>query len=103
MYLGVHKATGVKVAIKVVDKAGVKQKPEMLKNEVEILSKVEHPNVIALFDIFDTPEKLYLVMELCVTPPFGSAPLTASFLLALLSNLLLRCLVSPAASCLSAL
>lgn len=64
VYLGVHKTTGVKVAIKVVDKAGVKQKPEMLKNEVEILSKVEHPNVIALFDIFDTPEKLYLVMEL---------------------------------------
>jgi len=31
---------------------------------VEILLKIEHPNIIKLLDLFDTPEKLYLVMEL---------------------------------------
>ena len=65
--LGVHKATGVKVAVKVVEKAGVQNKPEMLKNEVEILSKVDHPNIISLYDIFDTKERLYLVMELYIS------------------------------------
>jgi len=62
--LGIHKATGVKVAVKVVEKSGVQNKPEMLKNEVEILSKVDHPNIISLYDIFDTKDRLYLVMEL---------------------------------------
>lgn len=66
--MGAHKASGQKVAIKVVNKAAVKQKPEMLRNEVEILSKVDHPNIIALYDIFETPEFLYLVMELYVFP-----------------------------------
>ena len=34
--------------------------------EVDILKKVNHPNIIALKELFDTPEKLYLVMELYV-------------------------------------
>jgi len=62
--LAVHKPSGIKVAVKIVEKAGVQQKPEMLKNEVEILSKVDHPNIITLYDIFETKERLYLVMEL---------------------------------------
>jgi len=32
--------------------------------EVDILKKVNHPNIIALKELFDTPDKLYLVMEL---------------------------------------
>ena len=35
--LAVHKATGLKVAVKVVEKSIVQNKPEMLKNEVDIL------------------------------------------------------------------
>jgi len=56
--------SGNHVAIKIVDKSHVKHKPEMLRNEVEILLKIEHPNIIKLLDLFDTQEKLYLVMEL---------------------------------------
>mmetsp|Transcript_7128 Transcript_7128/g.7821 ORF Transcript_7128/g.7821 Transcript_7128/m.7821 type:complete len:359 (+) Transcript_7128:45-1121(+) len=62
--LGKHKKSGKQFAIKIVDKTLVKNKPEMLKNEVEILLKVDHPNIIRLFDLFDNAKNLFLVMEL---------------------------------------
>jgi len=62
--IGIAKHSGEKVAVKIVNKKQVKHKPEMLTNEVEILLKIDHPNVIKLLDLFDTPETLYLVMEL---------------------------------------
>jgi calcium/calmodulin-dependent protein kinase I len=64
VFLGIHKETNIRVAIKVISKATTKNKPEMLKNEVEILKKMENPYIIKLYDIFDTPNSLYLVMEL---------------------------------------
>lgn len=62
--VGISKETGEKLAIKIVNKSAVKSKPEMLGNEVDILLRVEHPNVIALKDLFDTPERLMLCMEM---------------------------------------
>jgi calcium/calmodulin-dependent protein kinase I len=35
-----------------------------LQLEVEILSHLDHPNVVKLFEIFDEGDVLYLVMEL---------------------------------------
>lgn len=62
--LGICKENGESVAIKIVDKSCVKKKPEMLTNEIEILKRVDHPNIIKLKDLFETPTTLYLVMEL---------------------------------------
>jgi serine/threonine protein kinase len=62
VFLGVHRKTGEKYAIKVIDKANVDV--SRLESEVAILKKVQHPNIIALKEFFDTPKKLYLVMEL---------------------------------------
>lgn len=65
MYLGIHKQTGSKHAIKVINKKDLgKDYEKNLKMEVDILKRVNHPNIIALKELFDTPEKLYLVMEL---------------------------------------
>jgi len=64
VYLGEHKGTHTRVAIKKIVKLGAKNKPEMLKNEVDILKKMEHPYIIKLYDIFETETELYLVMEL---------------------------------------
>jgi len=61
---GISKEHGGRVAIKIIDKNHVKNKPDMLKNEVEILLTIKHPNVINLYDLFDTSEHLYMVMEL---------------------------------------
>lgn len=65
MYLGVDRETQERVAIKVVKKLG-NNKPDMLKNEIEILLKVHHENIISCLDLFETEDKLYIVMELYV-------------------------------------
>jgi len=64
--LGVNKKSGEKVAVKIIDKkaAATEQDEKRLKTEVEILKKVNHPNIVCLKDMFETNEKLYLVMEL---------------------------------------
>ncbi|KAF2071951.1 hypothetical protein CYY_006726 [Polysphondylium violaceum] len=65
VYLGVHKATQKNYAIKVINKVDLgKDYEKNLKMEVDILKKVDHPNIIALKELFDTQDKLYLVMEL---------------------------------------
>eukprot|EP01133_Synstelium_polycarpum_P016846 gene16846-20030_t len=65
VYLGVHKSTGSKFAIKVINKNDLgKDYEKNLRMEVDILKRVSHPSIIALKELFDTPNKLYLVMEL---------------------------------------
>ncbi|KAL6047776.1 Calcium/calmodulin-dependent protein kinase IGa [Balamuthia mandrillaris] len=60
--LGTEKKSGDKYAIKIIDKKEVDS--SRLQTEMEILKKVSHPNIISLKEIYDTEEKLYLVMEL---------------------------------------
>ena len=60
----IHKETKKLVAIKIIDRAKCKGKESMIQSEIEILKKVEHPNIIKLFDIFESTDKIYLVMEL---------------------------------------
>jgi len=58
---GVCKTTLRRVAIKIVDKRTCDHR--LLANEVKILKKLEHPYVVQLYDIFETPDILYLIME----------------------------------------
>lgn len=62
--LAVHKKTGEKFAVKIIDKKNVGAEAVRLQTEIEILQKVKHPNIICLKELFDTPENLYLVTEL---------------------------------------
>jgi len=40
------------------------EREETLNNEIEILSKIDHPSVVKMHAIFDTTEHLFIVMEL---------------------------------------
>jgi len=60
---GIDKTTGERVAIKIVNKDLV-EREETLNNEIDILSKVNHPKIVRMHAIFDTKESLFIVMEL---------------------------------------
>ena len=37
---------------------------EKVKRELKILRRVNHPNMIKLFEFIDTPKNIYMVLEL---------------------------------------
>ncbi|XP_054148713.1 serine/threonine-protein kinase DCLK2 isoform X2 [Melozone crissalis] len=60
----VERSTGKEFALKIIDKAKCCGKEHLIENEVSILRRVKHPNIIMLIEEMDTPSELYLVMEL---------------------------------------
>lgn len=64
VYGGEHKKTHRDVAIKVIDKLRFPTKQEaQLKNEVSILQNISHCGVVNLERMFETSEKIYVIME----------------------------------------
>ncbi|PNF22568.1 hypothetical protein B7P43_G12858 [Cryptotermes secundus] len=64
VYGGVHRKSGRAVAIKVIDKLRFPTKQEaQLKNEVSILQNLSHCGVVNLERMFETSERIYVVME----------------------------------------
>uniref|UniRef100_A0A915EF09 Protein kinase domain-containing protein n=1 Tax=Ditylenchus dipsaci TaxID=166011 RepID=A0A915EF09_9BILA len=55
---------GSMVAIKCIDKKALKGKEESLENEIKVLRKLRHNNIVQLFDTYDEKSHVYLVMEL---------------------------------------
>ncbi|XP_021172281.2 serine/threonine-protein kinase DCLK2 isoform X1 [Fundulus heteroclitus] len=60
----VERSTGKEFALKIIDKAKCSGKEHLIENEVAVLRKVKHPNIIMLIEELDTPSELCLVMEL---------------------------------------
>ncbi|KAM6429839.1 serine/threonine-protein kinase DCLK2 isoform 2-T3 [Rhynochetos jubatus] len=60
----VERSTGKEFALKIIDKGKCCGKEHLIENEVSILRRVKHPNIIMLVEEMDTPTELYLVMEL---------------------------------------
>ena len=54
-----------KVAIKSILKKNVKSKIEMLKEEIKILSGLDHPNIVKYYETYESPNHLFIVMEFC--------------------------------------
>ena len=38
---------------------------DKLKNEISILSQADHPNIIKIFEVYESNRSLYIIMELC--------------------------------------
>jgi calcium-dependent protein kinase len=61
----------VKRAVKVISKSRftraseVKQHFATLKAEIETMKTLDHPNIIRLYEVYESVKDLYLVMELC--------------------------------------
>ncbi|TKY86956.1 hypothetical protein EX895_003633 [Sporisorium graminicola] len=62
----VEKSTGTQRALKIIAKKPLKDNNEkMLKEEITILGKVEHPNIIKMWDLYETKEGVFIVTDLC--------------------------------------
>jgi 5'-AMP-activated protein kinase catalytic alpha subunit len=63
--LATHAITGHKVAIKILNKAKIKQlgMEEKVQREINILHLCTHPHIIRLYEVIDTPTDIFLVNE----------------------------------------
>ena len=63
--LGTHQITGEKVAVKILDKEKILQETDKfrLEREIKILKKMRHNNIVHLYDVKETPNSLYIIME----------------------------------------
>ena len=66
--LGLHTLTNEKVAIKILDKTRMKEEEDdyhRVKKEIDILKKMKHRHIIQLYEIIESKDKIYLVLEYC--------------------------------------
>ena len=59
-----HILTKESVAIKILEKARIKDRKDIdrISREIKILKKVRHPNVIQLYEVRTTPEQIFLFL-----------------------------------------
>ncbi|CAN0076719.1 unnamed protein product [Pylaiella littoralis] len=63
----VHRQSGKKYALKAVELSRVKDEKslEFFFREVEVMRKLDHPNICRLHAVYPTVEHLFMVMDLC--------------------------------------
>ena len=63
--LATHIKLNEKVAIKFINKNRLNNKGdnERIKNELKIITKLDHPNILKAFEVFEDDDNYYLVME----------------------------------------
>jgi len=62
---GIKKTSNEEFAIKIIDKTTLESDDQMaLQTEVEILSQIDHPNIVKLYEIYDEKTRFNMVMEL---------------------------------------
>jgi calcium-dependent protein kinase len=62
-----HLTTGNAYAMKTLHLNRLKSKASLadLRNEVRIMSELDHPNIVQLYETFETDDHIFLIMELC--------------------------------------
>nr|XP_020479053.1 serine/threonine-protein kinase NIM1-like [Monopterus albus] len=62
--LAFHALTKDKVALKILDKTRMDaQAQRLLSREISSMESLQHPNVVRLYEVVETPSRLYLVLE----------------------------------------
>ncbi|XP_075070464.1 serine/threonine-protein kinase DCLK3 [Mixophyes fleayi] len=55
--------TNQEYAMKIIDKAKLIGKEDIIENEVRIIKLLSHPNIVKLLDDFETDNEIYLILE----------------------------------------
>ena len=63
--LGIHIPTGEKVAIKILEKSKIEDNEDLqcINREISFLKNLSHPNIISIYEIIETKESFYIIME----------------------------------------
>ena len=64
----------MKVAVKIVSKEMMSQKPNMrkkLEREIAIMKLISHPSVLRFLDVYETTKYLYVPPVHCMRPPWA--------------------------------
>ena len=65
VFLVKHKILNTYFAMKVIKKTNKSEKDEVLMNEINILRKMDHPNIVKITDFYTTNTEYILVTEYC--------------------------------------
>jgi len=62
----INRTTRVIRAVKLIRKDAMSPEEEQaFQDEIAILSKLDHPNILKLYEIYDDEKRYYIVTELC--------------------------------------
>ncbi|UXI20366.1 hypothetical protein NH340_JMT06309 [Sarcoptes scabiei] len=63
--LAINNETGQEVAIKTIKKNKVSSQQDLvrIRREIQIMSSINHPNIIHIFEVFENKDKIVLVMQ----------------------------------------
>lgn len=64
VYLATHKVTGKKFACKVVKKNSNMNDAQSMSTEIEIMKRVRHRNIVSMYELYETPKCLWIILEL---------------------------------------
>eukprot|EP00727_Mastigamoeba_balamuthi_P004393 m51a1_g13952 putative myosin light chain (435) ;mRNA; r:926374-928245 len=65
VYRGVERATGMKVAVKTIDRQRLDaEQLRVLDREIAIMRQLRHPNIVQLYDVYTTATSVSFVLEL---------------------------------------
>lgn len=68
VFLATSELSGESFAIKVLPKSLLKDNPmisRLVETEIQIMGKINHPNIVRLYDLLESSSSYYLVMEHC--------------------------------------
>ncbi|KAJ5071350.1 serine/threonine-protein kinase fhke-related [Anaeramoeba ignava] len=63
----IEKETQKRYAVKIIDKSKFPQRPgrDKIMDEVNVLKRIRHQNIISIRDVFETPKLFFIVLEYC--------------------------------------
>jgi serine/threonine-protein kinase ULK/ATG1 len=69
VYKGIDSEKNIYVAVKKINRKGIDKMRKYIDKEIEIMKKLDHPNIIKLYDVIydtrDSQENIYLILEYC--------------------------------------
>lgn len=63
MWLAKHKLTQMLRTMKIINKRVVNENSDLILRQVNVLKGIDHPNIVKIFEFFNTKDKLYIIQE----------------------------------------